>query len=121
MTLNRSADGPFAFADARELEQYDAVEWLIKAAIENNEVNNARWSDWASAQDIVDVYEPAHDGAEYNSKLGGYDEKYCTHRITIGDRGLSILSACIAGADPEKLMDAWSEELMDAESVPAPS
>lgn len=121
MPLNRSHDGPFAFSDASKMEQYDAVKWLIEAVIENNENNGASWLDWAGAQDIISTYEPAHDGAEYNSKLGSYDASEFTHRISIGDRGREILDVCIAGADPEALMGAWREEIMNAEVVPEPS
>ncbi|TMV02553.1 hypothetical protein FGK63_20195 [Ruegeria sediminis] len=119
MTLNRSADGPFAFADATEMAQYDAVEWLIDCVVGNNDNNGASWSDWTDAQAIISTYEPAHDGAEYNGKISSRYETEIPHHIAIGDRGHEILNACIAGADPEPLMDAWREEISSTATAPA--
>ncbi len=70
MTLNRNPDGPFAFSDASELVQYEAVEWLIECVTGNNENNGGSRSDWSDAQNIIAAYEPAHNGAERDGKLG---------------------------------------------------
>ena len=39
----------------------NAVRRLIKAVEENNEINDGRWSDWETAQDIAETYDIAID------------------------------------------------------------
>jgi len=109
--LNVTGDGMHAFSDLGEVQQLDAVQWLIDYVEHNNHINDATWKFWHDADDIITTYEPAVN--TITGEFTSYDPDEPTQRITIEERGRKILDACIAGADPLKLMNDWSDGIYD--------
>ncbi len=109
MPLNRANDGPFAFADANELNEIEATEYLIDAVSENAEINGGSMSDWGSAEDIMSVYVILDYDPDTNHPIE-------TERDA-GPRGKAILNYLIETNDEDgarKMLDDWTDELYGA-------
>lgn len=50
----------------------DAVMYCIQGVIHNNDINNAKWSDWQDAADIMDVYLSADHCQKLDNRLAEY-------------------------------------------------
>ncbi len=92
----------------------EVVDWLIEYVEDNNLSNDgASWSDWFSASDIIDAYEPALDERGKLTSFDHHDEYNVCQHLYVGERGHEILEACIVGADPQPLMRDWLDEIYD--------
>ncbi|TKA84381.1 hypothetical protein [Sulfitobacter sp. 15WGC] len=119
--LNVRGDSPHAYSDQDEVRQWEATQWLIDYVEDNNDVNDAAWSDWSDPDHVIDAYEPAI--GEESGKLTSYDpdgSEEPLRRITIGEQGREVLAASIAGKDPEPLMNQWSQDIQEASEAPSP-
>ncbi len=109
MPLNRTNDGPFAFADADELNQIEATEYLIDAVSENAEINGGSIGDWGSAENIMSVYVILDDDPDTFDPIE-------TERDA-GPRGKAILNHLIETDDEfdaRKMINDWKYELYGA-------
>ncbi len=90
--LNRKADGPFAFADATQMNAWDATKAAIDAVEENNDMNEAKWADWKNSDEILSIYELSSD---------------LTHI------GHNIINSAIAGERWQEKMNEWSRRIFE--------
>lgn len=119
--LNARGDGMHAYSDPAEVQQWEVTQWLIECVEDNNDINDAAWSDWSGPEGIISTYQPAI--SVETGKLTAYDpdgREESMRRITIGDRGREVLAACIRGQDPGDLMSQWSLEIEEAGAAPSP-
>lgn len=116
--LNARADGPHAYSNQAQVQQWEATQWLIEC-VEDDE--DAGWSSWVGADFIISTYEPAI--GEETGKFTSYNpdgQEERLRRISIEERGREVLAACIAGKDPEELMSQWSMDIQEASASPSP-
>lgn len=119
--LNVRGDGMHAYSDQNQVQQWEVTQWLIEYVDDNNNCNDASWSDWSDPDHIIGTYQPAvgeESGELQNYMPDSMEEKL--HPISIGERGRQVLAACIAGKDSEELMSQWSDEIWEEGASPSP-
>ena len=103
--LNTHADGPHAYSDRQQVEHWEATQWLLEYAADNNEVNGTSWSDWGDGENLRTTYTD-----DRNLEFGELPSEF----VEVGERGMDILNAAIRGEDWRELMDDWNKDILAA-------
>ena len=104
--LNDHPDGPFAFANATEVQAYNNTFWLYDYAVDNRDCNGGCLTDWDGADHLLGTYALVFADDETSEQI--------EQQLTLADltpRGVAILDAMAGGQDAEPMLTAWREDL----------
>jgi len=104
--LNDNADGPFAFANASAVQQFNNTRWLYEYALDAVEEHGDSWSEFGSGLKIASIYAIIAVDEET-----GETSEFHLDADDLGEKGIAILDAATRGEDVEPAFNAWMDEL----------